>query len=359
MQPSISVNKTLQDNPLLLTSNTQKSSSNVLDATVALNRESARTKLTFTPRLNAVRYNNARELNADNRYLNLKLAHDYVYNNVLLNLDYARQTTLAYELEDTGLLQTHKWRNSWSLNPIWTQEVTPRMTTSIAFSENRVRYENAQATSLVDYRYSTVMTAYQYDPSENSQFAANFSARRLSALDAFTVNHTYDAKFSFQHAISETGELTLLLGTSRSQYTIKSADKNTQDGALAKFSISQDGVRSHSLMNIERSLQPSSYGVMLLRDEAKLDLFGAVFQKVQFGMTLRVLRDKPQGENLVGSVRDYTYGELRGIWGFTRRWSLTCRYAISTQQYSFDQEKRVNRLVEVQLSYRGDKLSLH
>lgn len=331
-----------------------------LDASTVLSMQSAKNNLQIEPRVRSARYSHEPALNADEAYLNLSALHTMYKSSWSLNGSYTRATTLTNEFEDSGPVQTQKWRNLWNLHPLWAWDLNERTQLRTGLAETRVRYEDAAATGLFDYNYTSADTSIQRNIGEGSDVGVTLTAGQLKVGRLDNTIRTYDAQLSFNSDMSASLKIALRAGVSNTEYYF--ADRrDTEAGILGGASLTGNFKDTQVNIEIRRSLEPSSYGVFLRRDLVSMSSSYHFNQALTTMVSLRLTRD----ESLHGSFssdrdynRDYGRAEWHLLWNMTPQWSLVGGYNYIRQKLTNAKNHVQNNNVLLQLVYRGDMREL-
>ncbi|MFN0316748.1 MAG: hypothetical protein ACKVQA_17130 [Burkholderiales bacterium] len=171
-------------------------------------------------RLGLNRYPSRSELNTTDYLAALRMSTASERNGYGLNASYIRDSTLASEARQTGVVQLRRQRSQFGLSPSYQRVLTERSSASVQYSFSDVGYESG--TGLRDYQDHQVSATYTFAWSTRLKWDASLSASRFKTKDRAVRSDTNSANLGMTYAMNERANLGLSAGWRRTETNIVS-----------------------------------------------------------------------------------------------------------------------------------------
>lgn len=274
------------------------------------------------------RYASATDLNAVDAQLQFDAALKRERRLMNFNLDLLRDSTLATELQRTGFVVSRKQRNSLGAGGSVGYELTERSDLSLGLRYANVSYQDALATGLFDYRYSSLFGDYKYKLSARNELSFSLSVNNFDPdRDLNSSTHTR-AEGRYVSFLDERTKLMAQLGLVRF-----SSSAATRPVFAAAFERS-DELNTFAIF-ASREVNPSGIAVMLETDRVGGDFSRRMSDTWEFKAGLAVYRTSaagPGAERFADSEFGSAYARMN--WRLSREWSLESGLAFGRRHSS-------------------------
>jgi len=300
-----------------------------LTGTLGLRTESQ--EFTALPRMLLRRYDGAENLDANDYSLlmNYNLGGD----STRWHLDgtVANESTLTTELEDTGLVDVQKRRESIALNGAVDWAATERDVVTLQAGDQSDHYIDAASSGLIDYDYAGAMLAFNHSIDERTSFGARVSGGSMHPAELVPVSHDVAARLTFMRQFSPAYRLNLEAGVSRAD-----SQGLADDGTVYLLDLVRTGLLTDWSFSASREVVPSGAGSLTRREEGGFTISRRLAPLWHVALSLRhLLSEELQGSQR-GSERNYDRAELSCEWRLAEYWSLSGAVSYATQSYNHD-----------------------
>lgn len=309
-----------------------------------------RGSLALSPSVHSRRYENDTVLDNDDYAFDLAAERSFAGSTLQLQGGYHRDAALTSEFSSVGLVEVGVERESWSVQPGWSVELTPSMRMKLGLSYNEVGYEE-RATALIDYEVRGANWTLARELSEGEEASLTFFASRLEASEISNRVGQVGAQISYGRSLSERLRLSATLGMRRSRFEQASAPRREDHGLL--FNLALGGEREYGdwELSASRSVDPSGTGTLV-----QSDTLSAMTKREwtpSLSTQLRLLVSDVSDLQSIGPGGDRSYGQLRaGVgWDFAPHWTLTLNYRLVGQRFHARDADAVSNAVTLTLVY--------
>lgn len=302
------------------------------------------------------RYTRDTDLNATDFGVDASLTQLNERGEFAVRAEFVRDSTLASELNQTGIVQANRQRTRANLNPSWKADLNERENVRVGYDFADVSYKDAEGTGLVDYRTGTPYAIYSYRLSERSTVLASAGYLRLSrSTQAGTLSNLY------VQSLLET-ELTELLkakvGVGLNRIRSKAGvGHDTEEGWLAQASAERTLLSGMLTMGVARDVNAIGSGELTQTDRLFASWTERLSPRLSYSFAGTLYRNEPTtsaaaadtyyrvGANLTYLLSeewafeaDIAHASQRPDQGDSAQASsifLSTRYTLPTHRYSF------------------------
>lgn len=295
------------------------------------------TELSGTGGLNIKGYTQESDLNAVDLLVKLSGRQSYATGQVGFGVDYVRDSTLASELEQTGLVLTRKQRDSLNLRPDWTWQITQRTGLTLGYQYTDVSYQDAQSAGLVNYRNHTFSSALRYEISPRSDVIGTLAYQQYEPSGSTAKVDTTSLLVRYSQRFSETLRGSAGIGlASTSSRGFPSGDTQS-DRVLGHLGLERQFENGQVAVHFSRDVGPSGSGGLTQTDRAALEWLGKLRETLSLRVAgaayhTRFIDQQQNGQN--GSK--YYQVEPRLTWQATSDWGLEAGYRYQWRKNEFE-----------------------
>jgi hypothetical protein len=329
-----------------------------LSPRLKLNYATEASELSGSGALNFRRYTRESELNATDVLLNLLGRQKFERGSLGLRADYVRDSTLASELRQTGVVQNLKQRSSLLLSPEWTYDVSERLALTLGYQYNDVSYQDGLAAGLVDYKQNAALGALRYKLSARDEATATLS---YSQFDPTPVQPKVDmrtGRLSYSHLFSETMRGSIGWGLVDVERRGGIAGDIRTRRALWNGSLEYQYEAGLFALRVSRDVFPTATGTLAQVDRAALEWSRKLTETLTLGIAGAAYRTRFGGLATTGTNSNYYQFEPRLSWLATPEWLLGLGYNYQRITYRADPPDATGNAVYFTASYTWPKRDL-
>ena len=288
LAPHFGLNGEYNSNPYLQSQDTGNRSGFIFDASLPLGAKTERTDFKLGLDAHLRHYNDDSFQNRDDERLSTSINQTSERNSWSGSAAWARDTTLTSELGTTGRTQTNKRHNRYeaSINP--QIQLSERSLASFGVSGELNRYQDAELTGLVDYRYTSGYAGYTRLVGELTSVGIAAVGGAQSVPDRSSSDSVNALlRVSLSHDYSERLHLESYLGPiyARSQAL-------ERWGAGGRLALKYGGLRTDFSFSAEQQLAPAGLGSLTVHDAASLDMTNHLKEKLSIVTALAYQRSQ-------------------------------------------------------------------
>lgn len=329
------------------------------------------------------RYSGEEGLDQDDNLLRIFSAYKTERSTWQLDANRTRDSVLTNEYisSDTGSVQTHKKRETDSVNPAWIWMFSERTQLQLAYQHADVSYENALSVGLYDYRYRATTATLSNQISELNQVFLSGSYSAFHVPDTGFDSKTRNIQAGVTRYFSEITKGTLQAGLRRTEsFTPGGRPVYTRFSTifgdfLVQTGVSQDvhsqktgSVFSGNLetkfestrlnMALSRSLDPSGSGGQIEQNALKIDLSKQLTARMSVYINANANKVRTVEGNISNDERTY-YGIGPGVyWQGSREWSVNMNYRYAHVKRVYESEAADSNSLSLSLTYQPLKMSV-
>lgn len=339
IEPIASVRFGYEDNVRLSTSDEEDAFSAYLNIKAPFGFRTEVSDVNLSAELQSRRFDGLSDLDTDDQILGLDAVFRSTRNIFSLQGSYTRNSTRTSELETTGLVQTSKRRIGVNLNPSWTLSVTERTSLQLGYQHTDVSYEDADLTTLTDYRYGRATVGLAYKLSEKTELYGNLSGSRYDAPDADTEFETYQFQVGVNRNISERLSANASLGYAHTESEFLdsggSEETSSEDTILLDLRIKRISETMIVEGFVNASETPSSRGRLLRKNAVGISLLQKLSPRTAFTFRGELYENTSAGGfDDDSDDRLYYFLEPGLNWRATNWWTISSAYRYRNQEYT-------------------------
>lgn len=214
--PSIGMSADHGSNPALLNvpNPRQTDVALLLDSPVTYHGDAWRVALSPSLRVSDTRSYNS--LNSNYFHLNASGQLNSERNSFELGIGASRDSSLYQNFLING--ESAVRRDAAHVDLSWTHHLSERLDADLGLSSTRVNYaRTAGATSLTDYRYSSVAPELSWAWTERDKLTLSGSGGRYDSVDGVTSSRNWSAQLGYERSLTEVWSFNAAAGYSRSR----------------------------------------------------------------------------------------------------------------------------------------------
>jgi len=356
--PSAFVGSSYADNVRLQPDGGDSSEGAIAELSASLRRVTERSELSLRPRFYSSRYSDDESLDSDDQFMTAGYRWTGEQSEWTTEIGLTRDTTLTSELGSTGLVQSNRRHEAGSLTVAPKVMFTERVSGGLQMFVTSNRYDDAEFTGLVDYRYAA-LSLFSTVALTDSGSALTITAQggELST-EGFFGSQTRDGSlklgWSFRPWLLWTASLSA--GPS-----IVDTDAASDTGYVFDGEIKRQGERWSFTGNAGRNQSPTGRGVLTRRDEVRLGFNRFLTERLSAAVAARWIRAEdlvPQQGGAVAYRVDYGRLDIDTNWRLARDWSLSLRLTGQTQDNEFATERAHGYRASLNIVWNGQPQSL-
>lgn len=363
-EPSIDASVQYNDNQLLSTRSNDEFSENpqqietskvVLSPLLKLSYRAPRTELISSVRLRSSKYDK-QIFDSDDWYSDVLLRKKSELSQIELAVNYAYDSTLVSEIEDTGLIQDNKRRRRLSISPSWQHQINFNNRINVTYSFDDVSYREGESSGLFPYDNQTVSTRLLHQLDAKASAGMILYASRFNSPSRGSEFKNIGIQGSYEYKLTEIMKLELGAGVRQTDSKVsfgtlfKVEDKDV--GGSYRASLTQSWQRTSVEVSLQRSIEPSGSGYAVLRDQASVILRRQITEKWVASFFLRGFRTESLRDEITGIDRNYISLDSRLSWRWNRNITLSALYRYRQQKYDVRVDTARGNSVEAGLAYR-------
>jgi hypothetical protein len=290
-------------------------------------------------------YYGGRDTTIVNVYFPLSVQYRAERSTWRLNGGLTRDNTLRSELLQTGVVLAFAQRNLWSANPIWTYNVTERVSAESSYQYQNAMYENGAQSGLIGYQVHTGSQTLSYKIRETDSVQITGLATRFLAPERNdTVSNTYGVQIGGTHALSEHVTLSASGGPRFISNSISTGfgtleDRSTVWTFNGKATTKYE--RAQLTFDIGRDIFPSGLGLLIQTDHLAASASYQITDKISVSLSGQAsIVDPVQASALLGLARETRFFTVspQVNWHVGEYWNVEAGYSYSRRELEgFDQ----------------------
>ncbi len=276
------------------------------------------------------RYRGDSDLNATDLAIEASMAKLYERGQIGIRTEYVRDSTLASELSQTGVVQENRQRARASVNPSWTTQLSERASVQLGYDFAQIKYEDAAGTGLTDYQTESPYGVFSYRLSERSSIQALTGMSQLRRAGGGSVRNIY-AQTLLESQLTEVLKAKVGVGLSRIRSNSTLA-KDAESGWLAQASIERSFLTSTLAVGLERENNPTGSGELTQTDRLSALWTEKLSPRFSYALGAAAYRNQPIFAT--SAIASDTYYRLNGnvTYLVTEDWSIEADIAHAHQR---------------------------
>jgi hypothetical protein len=247
-----------------------------------------------------------------------------------------RDSSLLYAGELANGIGVRRDTSTADVN--WLRAISERLQFQLDANTARTLYaQNTAATSLVDYRYSSLSPALAYAVNERDTLRVIGSVGRYKSLDGFTDSNSDNLQFGLDHQLSELWKLSATVGYSKStdQYHyFFGTFASTQTGGVYSVNLTRQSDVFTVTAVATRALAPTGFAFLSRQDTVNALANCNYSERWTFGASATWQNVADPVVTGGTSRRRFYNADLSASWRWTEQWTLTLHVLKIGQQYT-------------------------
>lgn len=291
------------------------------------------------------------------------------------DFSYTRDSTLASELSQTGIVLTRAQHKLLTLTPSWTRALSEQTSLKLSYQFNNSSYDGGAASGLVDYTYHTAEADWLYQANEKNQLSLSASYSRFQTAGANYTANTVGLQAGLTHGFSETLQGTVVLGVNQTRSTVKST--SLQFVPVPPFFVSVVNTATTSNLvpvlsaqltkqfesgsinlSASRQLVPTGNGSLVETNRLGLGATRSFNEKLTGSANAAVYRSRYIGSAVVAPNSLYYQADFSLGWQMSEHWKLDSGYRYARSAYQNNSVAPVSNLVYANIRYDWQKISV-
>lgn len=319
-EPNVTSGVTYQTNPRLLLDGKRSTFGLRLTPTAKLRRKTETSDWELRTSLTRRQYTGDKLLNATDAEVAVKGRHQFERTRLDLDAGFLRDSTVATELQTTGAVLDRKQRNSVTIGPKLTRQLSDRDELFVGGSIADVRYQDAGATALIDYRYSAVFAGYTRRLNERTEAT-------VSAVQAWfdpvgrSGYGTAQLEGSLTWRWTESTSVGARAGVVRITNDLSVAPDRSETRPLYGLWLETSGAASSWRLAAERSILPSGLGILLETDRISGRTVQQLSERDEIEASAAYLKTRAANDALAFGGSRFADVRMTARRRLTREWS--------------------------------------
>jgi hypothetical protein len=244
-------------------------------------------------------------------------------------------------------------RDTATVDLNWDRQLTERLDVDTDLSSMRVRYGQAVgATTLIDYRYTSLAPALTWTESERGKLTVTANAGRYDSLNGETQSTSANLQLGFVKQLTEIWSLTASAGYSRANNELHTEEevleftdegpaivfipitvRSTQNGSVYLVNLSRQTPLLTLSAVASRQLTPTGFAFLSRQDNYELKATYNSTERWTFNADVhRVNYQQPESTGAVVDI-NVSYLQLSAAWQWTEHWTLTMNATRVMERY--------------------------
>jgi len=307
------------------------------------------------------RYISDFDLNSDNVLLNAKSSFKVTENNLFrLNGIYSKDTTLTSEIDSTGITQENIIRNTLSINPEWTYNLSSSTSIITDYSHSNVSYDqkNLSLRNFSDYTSDTASIELSHYWNNSLRSYTNFNALIVD-LGGLSLTNYYNANAGLDYKFSETWDSSIEIGIYNSNSEAHSDGatvKTTATGPLFLFKTRKSFETSSIDAGYSRKAVVRGSGGISLSDQGYLRYSKQLSDK--YKIAFNASYSDISGFSSISRNASTTYSAGASTsWLISPQFNLTLSYRYTTREAKINNTTADSNAAFLFLNYNWDTFS--
>jgi hypothetical protein len=279
----------------------------------------------------------------------------------------------------TGLVQENVPRESWSIAPNWTFNLSEYNYIQANYRHNEVRYKESTFNRFFDFVTDSASLTFVHQWSEVLQNSLTFSALYFDVPEIGRESDEYTISIGMEYRISETWKTNMSVGGRFTHTdstfqtpvlinglpviangTLVTQEVTTSDdaqGLIFSFSTDKQFENGRFAASYSRSTTPQGNGNLQSFDRFVLNYEQKLSRHLTFNLNGGVNVTSASSDVSDNNDRTYYYVNTNLRWRFNRHVSISGGYRYRIQEFESSGRKAVSNAVFFSVNYQWDKFS--
>lgn len=298
------------------------------DVQLEFKRATPVTEFTFTPRARATYFPDDKEENSEDYFVMLDALRRGQRYEAALRIDLADEDVVSSEQPGTdidgglgepgvgegGLAIVRNRRQLISVVPTLSHEVSQRHSLLYDLRYIDVTFDDRIPGLQVPYIDGSAGFGWQWAATERSRLTTRLRGARYDIDDSPERSDAYSLEFEWGAEATETMQSFLRVGAQNTDIVQASGGRNDEVSWIAGAGLRWTGGLSVFFTDLTRTVNPSSSGTIVERDQLRLRLDRAITPRFSFYTGVRGIQDRAVDRTSGYQGREYAIGELGARW---------------------------------------------
>ncbi|HET6630827.1 MAG TPA: hypothetical protein VFG91_13720 [Woeseiaceae bacterium] len=356
--PEIEIGAHHVDNPRLAEqAETDAITGGLVDAGLAMRRNTQTSSVLLRPRAVVYRYTDAPDEDSEAYFLDFNAQTETQRSTWGIRANYRQQQVFRGEttsaefgdggLDDgigidddvqtgTGRTFTRRQRDLWRVNPHATMELTQVTSLRVDLSYLDVQYDTEELGEATDYNNSQVEAALVHALSRHSDLSASVFAARYDPTSAERQTDSAGARVRYEQSISDISSFFVDVGVQESRAE-SAADPDfdiSKTSFLWNLGLDRQLEVTRWRFELGRRVTPSGSGSLVERDLVRAVMDHQFQPRWSLQLAAVAMQTNAVAEDISENDRDYLQGRATLAWQWTRSWTVEGRYSLTHQDFS-------------------------
>lgn len=380
IEPAVALRTEYNDNLRLTLAPHDSVTLSALSPQVLLRKTTETSEISLRGIVNLNRYWDDSSLNSTDYIYNLNASLLNERSQLSLNAGYVRDSTLASELTETGVLTARTQRSSIRVNPQWSWSVSPLSAVGLSYSFADVSYAARQSAGLTDYRNQDVSIWGSHKLGERDELKLGAYYAQYETRPAAYQSDTYGITLGYARDFSENTKVSTQLGVRRTKATRQALTQvlvptfipglfqivlvpqqidSQNGGALLNIGIDTKwSARTTLRGRISRELNPSGSGSLVESDRISAGVSHGFTERTNLNVNASAYRTRFSDAALSASNSRYHSLEARLDSRLDEHWSVSAGYRYARQKYESADAAADANVIFVSARYDWTKIAV-
>ncbi len=349
--PEIELGAHHVDNPRLAEqAETDTITGGLVDAGLAMRRNTQTSSILLRPRAAVYRYSDAPEEDSESYFLDFTGDTETQRSTWSLQANYRQQQvfrgeTTSVEFDDvgiddevqtgTGRTFTRRQRDLWRVSPGVMLELTQLTSLSVGLSYLDVQYDVEEPGEATDYDNSRVEVALGHALSQNGEISAAVYAERYDPGFSDRETDSLGARIRYEQSVSDISRFYVDVGAQESERESPSnpASDISKTSFLWNLGLDRQLEVTRWRFEVGRRVTPSGSGSLVERDMVRITMDHQFQPRWFLRLGVVGMQTDSVAEGSSRDARDYLQGRATLAWQWTRNWTIEGRYNLTHQDF--------------------------
>lgn len=350
-EPFVSSSLRYDDNVKFVTTDAQSSVGTIVDVGISLVNESEVTKTVFQPRATFSGYSSEGDLNSADQFLDFLTSLNGERSYLSFAVNFARDSSVTSELEDTGIVTAAVRRNYLNVSPRWEYRFSGKSSLQFGYHYRSVGWEDSAVSGLEDNNIDEAWGAYKQRLSEHDDLALKLYQAQFESPESGFDSTTTGAELGFVRRFSEVNRVELGVGGWNADLNSPNGSSESDSGgSISGALVHQDETTTYKL-SLSQLVVPSSSGQ--IRQDRRLNAFYdyKFNPRLHWGLDGLYIQTEKIGSSATDSDRNYFTLRPFLAWEWKPKVTLSGSVRISTQDLVDKDETSGRNELLVTISY--------
>lgn len=356
--PQIEIGAHHVDNPRLAEQEeTDAITGGLVDAGLAMRRNTQTSSVLLRPRVAINRYADAADEDSEGYFLDFNAQTETERSNWDIRANYRQQqvfrgetTPAGFEegdIEDgvgldddvqtgTGRTFERRQRDLWRINPGVSFELTEVTSLRMDLSYLDVQYDQEQVGEATDYNNSRVEAGIAHELTPHSEISGILFGERYDAVNIDRQTDSIGARARYSQSVSEVSMFFIDIGVqeSESESPVNPALDRSKTAFLWNLGLDRQLEITRWRVELGRRVTPSGSGSLVERDMVRAVMNHQFKPRWFLELAAVALQTSRVTEDIPGNERDYLQGRATLAWQWTPSWTVEGGYSLTHQDFA-------------------------